>query len=225
MSQSSLPNPRQVLSSLLAQLQQGAVSGDTSSNPLKDAPDEIRKILLTIHVIYPNELLPALDLLDRRLLTRFTIKPWTTSAKEGPASDVQAHRQPSLYIVRSAQQSRTPTTARSYDPIATHYEVRPVAWNCSCPAFAFAAFPASNAIACHQPGAEAVGWSGGGMGQEVENEPMGFGGLSRGIGAPPVCKHLLACVLAEHCTMFKGFVEEAEVSDEEIAGWCAGWGD
>lgn len=36
-----------------------------------------------------------------------------------------------------------------------------------------------------------------------------------------VCKHLLACVLAER---IGGYVEEREVVREEMAGWAAGWG-
>ena len=53
-----------------------------------------------------------------------------------------------------------------------------------------------------------------------------FGGISLGDGMPPVCKHLLACVLAERCKgLFGGFVEERDVSVEEAAGWAAGWGD
>jgi len=51
-----------------------------------------------------------------------------------------------------------------------------------------------------------------------------FGGLSRGAGAAPVCKHLLACVLVERCEVFAGCVDEREVSVEELAGWAAGWG-
>lgn len=51
-----------------------------------------------------------------------------------------------------------------------------------------------------------------------------FGGLTLG-GDRPVCKHLLACVLVEHCKPFESFVDEREVSIEELAGWAAGWGD
>ena len=53
-----------------------------------------------------------------------------------------------------------------------------------------------------------------------------FGGLSLGEGMPPVCKHLLACVLAEQCgSLFGSCVEERRVSVETAAGWAAGWGD
>jgi len=51
-----------------------------------------------------------------------------------------------------------------------------------------------------------------------------FGGLTRGDGVP-ACKHLLACVIAEHCGGFEALVEEREVGVGEVAGWAAGWGD
>ena len=40
----------------------------------------------------------------------------------------------------------------------------------------------------------------------------------------PVCKHLLACILAESWDVAARLVVEREVSREEIAGWAAGWG-
>ena len=73
-----------------------------------------------------------------------------------------------------------------------------------------------------------------------------LGGLARplrrdggGEGVPPVCKHLLACVLAERCAGFfkmraggeggggreegRGVVDSA-VSEMVLAGWAAGGG-
>ena len=43
------------------------------ANALKCAGNEMKKQLLALHVTFPNELLPALDLLDRKLVTRFHI--------------------------------------------------------------------------------------------------------------------------------------------------------
>ncbi len=51
-----------------------------------------------------------------------------------------------------------------------------------------------------------------------------WGGLMRGREEVPLCKHLLACVLAERWGMVRGMVEEREAGREEIAGWAAGWG-
>lgn len=237
MSNKSLPNPRAILTDLLSQLSQTINLTNTSINPLKDAPSSTKNILLTFHVLYPNEFLSALDLLDRHLLTQFVVRtenldqqresaaePTTVNIASVENDNVASMaitgsqkppRKTSLYFVRSAQQPRNSGTGRTYDPLATHYEVRPAAWNCSCPALAFAAFPASVGIDDGKVDLQ----------EEIKNEGLGFGGLSRTNGIPPACKHLLACVLAEQCDMFKGFVEQREISAEELAGWCAGWGD
>lgn len=53
--------------------------GDTSRNPLSQLPVDVlakvKPLVLTLHCLFPNELLPALDILDRDLITRYTIKP------------------------------------------------------------------------------------------------------------------------------------------------------
>lgn len=40
----------------------------------------------------------------------------------------------------------------------------------------------------------------------------------------PLCKHLLASLLAERWDMIGEMVEERVVGREEMAGWAAGWG-
>jgi hypothetical protein len=231
------------LTELLTQLPQATNLTDTTNNPLKDAPPNTKNILLTFHVLYPNEFLSALDLLDRHLLTRFVVhtgnlKQQRESAAEPATAGVdsvensnaanvaitknqQSLRKTPLYFVRSAQQPRNSGARRTYDPQTSRYEVRPTAWNCSCPALAFAAFPAGIARSTPSDDGKVD------LLEEDKDDDGGrrFGGLSRGNGIPPTCKHLLACVLAEQCDMLKGFVEQKEVSAEELAGWCAGWGD
>jgi hypothetical protein len=119
--------------------------------------------------------------------------------------------------------------------------VRLKAWNCSCPAFAFAALPVDAAENGNRDGGFAededddVGYGLSGNRSnattatathdgEDEIAWLGFGGLTRGKDVP-VCKHLLACVVAERCQGFEQLVEEKEVGVEEVAGWAAGWGD
>src|SRR5579871_2252404 len=221
MSNEPFPYPRAILTDLLSQLSQATNLTDTSYNPLKDAPSSTKKILLTFHVLYPNEFLSALDLLDRHLLTRFIVstenvdhreesaaEPTTTNvtsvennnfASIAETGNQKPCRKTSLYFVRSAQQPRNFGTGRTYDPLATHYEVRPAAWNCSCPALAFASFPAGIGIEGHKPSNDGkVDFH-----EESKDGGRNFGGLSRTNGMPPVCKHLLACVLAEQCDIFK----------------------
>jgi len=296
--------PRTVLTELLASLPSNATSRSISSSTAAGLPTAsnaplpiaAKPLLLTLHVLFPTEFLPALDLLDRGLVTRFRIRednhaahsegsPSTvphghasTRGSEGgtvlqgqqpekeasslqvapgggaatipanamtdadtemldvaardqrshtslgndgdggrEAQDVQKEDEDtwSVYHVRSAQQPRASRYSSSVDT-TTSYEVRLRAWNCSCPAFAFAAFPS---------GAGGLrDWDGGAEFGDGE-EGWRFGGLSVGAATPAVCKHLLACVLVERCELFKGYVQERDVSVEEAAGWAAGWGD
>jgi hypothetical protein len=161
-------------------------------------------------------LLPALDVLDRRLVTRFRLAAAPSASEQAAAQDISSNdgsTDTGVYFVRSAQQPSS--HSRFTNPLATHYEVRPLAWNCSCPAFAFSAFPArdlpSPPITAPKDAETDGEWS--------------FGGLLLAHAGVPVCKHLLACVLVERCpALFAEGVEEKVVEREELAGWCAGWG-
>lgn len=214
-----------------------------TTNPLKQASPADRSVLLTLHVLFPNELLSALDLLDRDLVTRFVPLSESEVPPPGSEQDIKAAQDTnmgqdasttaedqnsdtrkttqdyrhSIYYVRSAQQ--TTSNSRFRDPMAstTHYEVRTSSWSCSCPAFTFSAFPAKPS---DYEGEEA---DDSGAAEEEEQEWV-VGGLSLGQDVP-MCKHLLACVLAERGGMFGGYVKTREVSVEELAGWAAGWGD
>lgn len=57
-----------------------------------------------------------------------------------------------------------------------------------------------------------------------EDEDPSFGGLLRGKCDMPVCKHLLACLLAESWTEVSAYVEEDVLGREGMSGWAAGWG-
>lgn len=188
---------RQAVSSLVSAISTAPV-GAQSANPLRDASPEVRNLFLTLYALFEKELLPALDLLDRGLVSRLKVPNANANLK--------------LLLVRSAQQHNSRNAAYEH---VNYYEVRPDAWSCSCPAFTFAAFPAAQQHAdelCAEKHSAANG-----------NDCL-LGGLSCGIDLP-VCKHLLACILVERSEMFAHFVNEREVSAEEIAGWAAGWGD
>ncbi|KAF2421208.1 hypothetical protein EJ08DRAFT_519905 [Tothia fuscella] len=240
----TLPNPRTLITKLLSSIPP-PIESTNVANPLKNASTPTKHALQTLHVLYPNEFLPALDLLDRHLLMRLTLLPISPARNDVPNDTASPYSQThpqvssamaisSLYYVRSAQQPKqyygntTQTTSntpsRDYDPLATYYEVRPLAWNCSCPAFAFSAFPAAaendddDDESITEDSAIAY------FNHTYEGErAWQFGGLGLGSNIP-VCKHLLACILVERCEIFKDCVEERVVSVEEIAGWAAGWG-
>jgi hypothetical protein len=277
----------------------------TNTNPLNNLSDATRKQLLSFQVVFPTEFIPALDLLDRRLVTRFHIRNEeqmaelktvvdvgdqqqdvqmmqdTTAESEAPPPQQQQQQQQenshtrtnpattkeadptdkdkindfnnTIYYVRSAQQQRSSRFATSYDT-TTYYQVRLRAWNCSCPAFAFSAFPATTVTTRHVGNEEEAAEvavhtplhnnNNSTTHQELNNKKDSnnnnnsdnvdnadnkwiFGGISLGKETPPpVCKHLLACVFVERCKgLFGGFVEDREVGVEEAAGWAAGWGD
>jgi hypothetical protein len=292
MSMSQLRSTRTFVTKLIDALsvrasgEHGAAEGwDGNQNPLEAAGGDMKKQMLALHVAFPNELLPALDLLDRSLITRLRIRRDNEDQPEGAAPqerrehvegthaggaqgndnsdgriadapaqhllpsdgvgpteasdaemldvspqsalpDRSAHKPPQdvedkvtdkIYYVRSAQQ-RSSRYSTSFDTL-TSYEVRLGAWNCSCPAFAFSAFSPIHPeppVPTYEPGGEI----------QTEQGAWIFGGVSLGEGMPPVCKHLLACVLAEQCAdLFGRCVEERLVNVEEAAGWAAGWGD
>ncbi|CAK4029931.1 hypothetical protein DOTSEDRAFT_123382 [Lecanosticta acicola] len=199
---------RQFVSSLISAIP--PTTDQVSANPLKDLPPKGKGIFLTLYALFEKEWLPALDLLDRGLIARLKPKP---TSNETCSSQDHNESSCSFFLVRSAQQHNTRNA--SYEHV-NYYEVRLDAWSCSCPAFTFSAFPASmpsSDTEDHQDEAPMH-----------ERAGVVFGGLTLGTDMP-VCKHLLACVLIEHCQMFAHFADEREVSLEEMAGWTAGWGD
>ncbi|KAK3701570.1 hypothetical protein LTR37_015424 [Vermiconidia calcicola] len=103
---------------------------------------------------------------------------------------------------------------------AVCYEVRVDAWSCSCPAFAFSAFPAAASERTDDESDDITQQ----QTYRSNTETWIFGGLTLGSDMP-ICKHLLAGVLVERCSIFATFVEEREVSVEELAAWAAGWGE
>lgn len=175
-----------------------------------------------------------------------------TTEADGKTAEGEARNE--VYYVHSA--AATAATTQRFGRYPTvglekkSYEVRLRAWNCSCPAFTFAAFsstPTSSVAPVGRSASvlvdvedgmeEALGGGegrmeeGGGEGgtdMGREGEEWGFGGLPSlwavGEETVPVCKHLLACVVAERCGLLGGFVAERVVSSGEGAGLGAGWG-
>ena len=330
-------------------------------NPLLNASPSTKSLILTLHALYPTDVLPALDLLDRRLILKLTLaddsaqqsnkvknakkskdatgdnssnieheskrdgnrdedsgdrsstRPDANEALKSSSSssssnnnddadedanadangksevEKDGNRTTVFYVSSTAQttqrrraapagsdlsgEATTPTAALATATATTLYEVRTQAWNCTCPAFTFAAFPVSKPIATdHAPMSDRSGGMSNraqmaeekhgngrdanhgdrstteeeaerckatGANPKVEEEPSiekpyesgwSFGGGSRRDGGTrahaelPVCKHLLACVLAERCGVFAGMVQERTVSRAELAAWATGWG-
>lgn len=295
-SKPALPSTRTVLTSIFNSLSQAPPSiGETlpghisatdipghakynaTSNPLKALTATRRALLITLHVLFPSLLLQALDLLDRKLVTRaIQVTPSSQHQREVPRiqQSPPAHiqlatdsnplspqqesktRQNHFYLVLSAQSTHhharshsnnTASTSRYSRDQSIRYIVRLEAWNCSCAAFAFSAFPGSTS-GTFIPELEDEEEEASPIARDVlldypealrsernvsreRPEPGGdgdqewsFGGLSTdglpgGAEGVPCCKHLLACLLAERCKgELGGYVKEVRVGREQMAG-------
>ncbi|MCJ1285320.1 hypothetical protein MMC26_004660 [Xylographa opegraphella] len=225
----NLPTSRTLITSLFDSFPSTAPTSPLSpSNLLSTATDATKTLFITLHCLFPSELLPALDLLDRRLITRLIYQSTpTVGAPAERGSEKSEEAQPSditvctigakdikVYYVRSAQSTRSASRYQSIPGSATSYEVRINAWNCSCAAFTFSAFNGMGAnVQGHEDGTNGI-----------DSKKLWFGGLTRGRDSIPVCKHLLACVLVERSGLFEELLDERTVGQEETAGWAAGWG-
>lgn len=179
---------------------------DSSSPPAYQSPlhdlsradtERARSLLLTLHTLFPHELLPALDLLDRGLVMRL----------QSRGDDVNE-----VYYVQSS--SVVTATAPHGHPnrtqtAATFYEVRLDSWNCTCPAFCVSAFQGLDLLDDTTP-KSSVGWH--------------FGGVCNRSLRPPSCKHILAATLAKAAPNLFGD-NTRHVTRDEMVGWGGGWGE
>ncbi|KAJ5833136.1 hypothetical protein N7474_001447 [Penicillium riverlandense] len=180
--------------------------------------DTLKPLMLTLHCLFPNDLLLALDLLDRRLVRHLVP---TIEEDVSPTSDQD------IFLVMSASTVPPPGVSLSSSTFTQHqkgYEVRLGAWNCTCPTFALSAFREVRPTADAEPVTPEMVQD-----QTSKNLAYPFGGtLTRPVaeGAFPICKHILACVLFARCPGLFAPDEDGRcaVSRDELAGWCAGWG-
>ncbi|KAL7785145.1 hypothetical protein V8C37DRAFT_394690 [Trichoderma ceciliae] len=245
-----LPSHYQLYTALIPPSPSPAAIRTTSNESISIEPSSARhsnwrRQLLALHVIFPSLLLPALDLLDRGLVTRLLVgnKPQgaleTTATSHagilegGEAEPTQGHstgRVPSsrqemngknqicLYTVQSAASASASATSRRkrHKPQASKaYAVHLDAWSCSCGGFALDAY--SNHHVTNDTE------------QLQRSTPPGcFGNLALDgrLGLQedfPCCKHLLACLLAEK---WKGsprsHVEDKYTTKEELAAIIGG---
>jgi len=234
----SLPSPRIFLTTILSTLTENPASTRHPSppsaqdqpsqpgNPLQDVSPEAKGLISTLHVLFPTLVLPALDLLDRGLVTRIFVQDASTRQSTDQAVEENQKRQeentkPEIggtYIVRSITSTMRRRAAES-----KYYLVLLTSWSCSCPAFTLDAFPPRTAA----PPLDTPRFAGQLSDRDGRDSEWEFGGLSfdglppRG-GNVPCCKHLLACVLAERWGSVLGtYAPERVVTKEEMAGMVA----
>ena len=241
---SPLPHPHAFITSMISQLVTiPSTSQDSSPITLSSLNGRdhksVKSIFTTLHFLFPHELLPALDLLDRKLVTQFVVtapqassSPTAKSASSSKKSTAANSTSWEIFYVLSA--SATPSTSskstskyrRVYNQSGTYYEVNLETWNCTCPAFAYSAFGRTLDLSDEQtsrPGEDDVTEA------EIGDDYRGwqFGGtLTKEGSDAPICKHILAAVLGKALPdVFGGGVERKEVTPVEAAGWGGGWGD
>ncbi|KAL6251723.1 hypothetical protein RBB50_001933 [Rhinocladiella similis] len=225
-------------------------------SPLHTLSDEdserARSLFLTLHVLFPHELLPALDLLDRGLVTGLTpldapnsstgTTDLVTGNVESSLSGVAARHQPPLgpsesttevlFYIQSSGASSASSSSRYHrkhtSGAAPFYEVRLDSWNCTCPAFSVSAFQSLNVNHEREPQPP---WRWSNENDKGEPPSWRFGGVATSTSStsnrrPPSCKHILAAVLAKAAPrLFDYGITSRVVSRDEIAGWGAGWGE
>ncbi|KAK1463627.1 hypothetical protein CCUS01_08315 [Colletotrichum cuscutae] len=121
----TLPTPRVLITNLINSLTSAPLPppGNTAgsdaadaANPLKTLPQSHRPLLVTLHVLFPSLLLPALDLLDRNLVTRAVPEATTPpSAGLGRGHDHREGNNPAnpAPAARQRQPSINPNDAAS----------------------------------------------------------------------------------------------------------------
>ncbi|EFQ32912.1 hypothetical protein CGRA01v4_00633 [Colletotrichum graminicola] len=122
-----LPAPRVVITNLINSLTSASlpppspntVTTDGAQNPLRSLPQSHRTLLATLHVLFPSLVLPALDLLDRNLVTRVVPEPASPSGRgrggDDPADPAPAHhrRSPERAHNAGAADAQRPSTPLS----------------------------------------------------------------------------------------------------------------
>ncbi|KAF7558614.1 hypothetical protein G7046_g5537 [Stylonectria norvegica] len=95
----NLPSHRQLLTSLISSLSSlppptsPTSAAASTTSPLQSISSSQRHLLLTLHVLFPNLLLPALDLLDRGLVTCLTLKDRTAGGESASATQAPTSAQ------------------------------------------------------------------------------------------------------------------------------------
>ncbi|OJD20010.1 hypothetical protein AJ78_00026 [Emergomyces pasteurianus Ep9510] len=140
---------------------------DNNRNPLSQLPtpllSKVKPLLLTLHCLFPNELLLALDILDRQGIKRYESYNHKHGSSKGTADDEKGQSRGGMgggiYFVPSSSPPSSSSYTSGMNPTRTNnnnnnrnnnnsnndnpsnsHIVCLNAWNCSCPAFALAAY-------------------------------------------------------------------------------------
>jgi hypothetical protein len=210
---------------------------------------QARSTFLTLHMLFPHELLPALDLLDRRLVTKLMVEPSgpgldkcaKAAAREEQPAEVAETEDPALsaaasheiFYVQSASASENAKMSRyrpGYSKASTtsaYYEVQLDSWNCSCPAFSVSSFQCLDLESSANSGEQGDDAAPKQDSEATTARGWKFGGTETlTLGKVPSCKHILAAALVKTAPqLFKDCFKDRVVAKEEIVAWGSGWGE
>lgn len=182
--------------------------------------ENLRSAILALHFLFPHEILPALDLLDRRLITKVQL---LDAGQDGAAMETFYVQSASALTEHSNRATASSRFRNIWNATNVHYEVRLDAWNCTCAAFAQSQLRllVGELQTGREHGSSKV------PGLIAESQVWTFGGVATIKDADiPVCKHILAAAI---CTAapdaFSNDIKCKDASVEELAAWCAGWED
>ena len=197
-----------------------------------------QSLLVTLHFMYPHELLPALDLLDRKLISCHNSLYSTESqcpmsgipsGERGVLGDITVENTKiETFYIKSASAAIEETVLpfhhrQAHAQIEFYYEVRLDSWNCTCPAFAYASTSSSLDSPDHTKQVDDE--------RPIDKEDVegcsaiSFGGSSTTSSDVPMCKHMLAVAMWKAApSAFGDSVNMHYTNIATTAGWAAGWG-
>jgi hypothetical protein len=234
---SRLPDQSQPGSTFLAASTQSRLP-DTIK-PILNLPlsgkKDAQSLFMTLHVLFPHDLIPALDILDRQLVTELRLeRDNQTSLQDDGSTRYVFYVQSASAVTEHAAKSK-PSTSKEvgarynvtgkYGATQTYYEVDLDSWNCTCAAFAFSALLVVADSGSRDLMDEKNTYGDMETRQSLSNETRWrFGGAATQADADdgvPVCKHILAVVLTEAAPeLFSQAQYSRAVSRGEMAGWA-----
>lgn len=221
----SFPSHRFFVDELLAQLSQfermrsvaplgdGVKKADACEHlDIDDFPEDAQRIIHTLNEILPAEFIPALDILDQRRAIRYVLLGRISESDRERDTKQNIISQDNEYYIYHVTSS-APRYIDDDCVARQRFEARLDTWSCSCDVLTWAG---TKNYLHYKDGGLGKNWYEG----TVRAEPgdVFWGGCAQDGDKPPVCRHLLACALAERCEgLFGDFIKSEWATIEELA--------
>ena len=201
----------------------------------KHLSHRVQGVLLLLHFLFPHELLPALDLLDRKLVVRLVCSPSDDAessefSRQGKKSSdtVSSNLQQPFYVQSASAVTQKPSKSskyrRAHSRFEVHYEVRLDSWNCTCPAFVYSTLVHMPSYDAHSTPSSDSSQAATSCPTEIQDWEMGGSLTSGSCSGIPMCKHILATSIGNAApSLIPDCVRTSTVDQSTVAGWAAGW--